>query len=68
MTIVIGASNVRVKCNHAGCPHNVAVKVAKSDAVDARAEAASRGWSIRPDGDYCPDHVADTGRKRRSAS
>ena len=68
MSIVIGSRKLRVKCNHSGCPQEVAVKVAKGDVADARAKASSRGWSIRADGDYCPDHVSDTGRKRSSAS
>ena len=69
MTIVIGSNKLRVKCNHGVCPSDVTVKVAKGDVSDARAKASSRGWSIRTDGDFCPDHVADTpARKRHSTS
>ncbi len=69
MTIVIGASKLRVKCNHAGCSSDVSVKVTKGDVADARAMASGHGWAIRPDGDYCPDRVSDIpARKRPPAS
>lgn len=56
--LIVGDRKLSVRCNAASCANTLGQKASKATPKSVRAKATANGWSIRPDGDYCPEHAA----------